>query len=74
MQDRPTSYKSTSAEHRWMEEDRLAWEAAAAELEADGYSRQSDSYYPAMFHKDNAPIMVLHRHLGVLDWHPKEAS
>ena len=66
------SWNGTSREHRWMEEDRLAWEAAAADLEADGYTRQSDTYWPALFVRPFAPTMVLVRHLGVLNWHSRE--
>jgi len=55
----------------WEERDKEAWEAAAAALEADGYMRRHDSYWPAIFHKDNTE-MVLVRDLGMLNWHPRE--
>lgn len=49
-----------------------AWEKAAQALEADGYTRRDDPYYPAVFVKDGAPDMVLTRPLGVLNWTPRE--
>ena len=56
----------------WEQRDKESWEAAAAELDAQGYERVKDSYWPAMFVKDDCPNLVLVRDLGWLNWHPKE--
>ena len=54
----------------WERDDEKAWNAAAAKLEADGYTRQSDAYYPAVFVKDGDKV-VLTRPLATHDWQPR---
>jgi len=56
----------------WELRDQEAWNTAAAELEAEGYNREHDSYWPAVFVKDAHESLVLVRGLGVLNWHPRE--
>ena len=56
-------------DQEWMSKDRQAWEAVAARLESEGYSREPDDYYPAIFCKDGEEL-ALTRPLGTLNWIP----
>ena len=58
----------------WLEADACAWEVAAQELDAQGYERKADAWYPAVFVKDGAAALVLTRKLGRLVWTPQEVS
>lgn len=55
----------------WVERDKEAWEKAARNLEAQGYTRRDDSYWPAVFVKDDSE-KVLVRDLGMLNWFPRD--
>lgn len=56
----------------WIAASDAAWEKAAQTLEADGYTRRDDAYYPAVFVKDGAPDLVLTCSLGSILWGPRE--
>ena len=56
----------------WEEQDKEAWEAAAAKLDVRGYERELDFYWPAVFTKADCPQIVLVRDLAKLNWHPCE--
>ena len=61
----------TNSPKSWESRDRESWDNAAASLEADGYTRRHDSYWPAVFVKGGSE-QVLVRDLGCLNWHPRE--
>jgi len=55
----------------WDKRDKAAWETAAVKLEAEGFVRHKDSYWPAVFRRDDTEL-VLVRGLGSLNWYPRE--
>ena len=54
----------------WALQTEEAWNEAAYQLEQDGYTRQPDDYYPAVFVKGDEKL-VLVRDLGFLNWHTR---
>jgi len=59
-------------EKQWERMYRETWDEAAAELEAQGYERHTDdTYFPVIFRKGDHEV-ILSRHLGKMDWHPRE--
>ncbi len=56
----------------WERLDAKAWNTAAAKLEAEGYTRRTDGYYPAVFCKDGEEV-VLTRPLATHNWQPRAA-
>jgi len=57
-------------DQEWYSADEQAWNAAADKLEADGYTRRHDAYWPAVFVKGNDE-QVLTRPLATLNWAPR---
>jgi hypothetical protein len=58
----------------WYEMQHCRWEVAAQALEAQGYERQADTWYPAVFVKAGEPSLVLVRNLGAIEWYTRQVN
>lgn len=59
-----------ASDAQWYADSDKEWELQAQLLEVNGYTRQADRWYPAVFVKPNSVDLVLVRDFGRLNWHP----